>query len=144
MPKVSEASATQGGDYGIVLDRAEQLEGYTVNFVTFREDIDHTPLLKGLPDDQCQSPHWGYVIKGRLTFRCTTSQAANTCSSARLPNCARPARSSCRTCRLCRPAEQSRRWTQARADAGKPSSGRRPCCIANRPAAARVGALIFA
>jgi hypothetical protein len=69
MPKVSEASATQGGDYGIVLDRAEQLEGYTVNFVTFREDIDHGPLLKGLPDDRCQCPHWGYVFKGRLTFR---------------------------------------------------------------------------
>jgi hypothetical protein len=54
MPKVSGASATQGGDYGIVLDRAEELEGYTVNFVTFREDIDHAPLLKGLPDDRCQ------------------------------------------------------------------------------------------
>ena len=69
MPKVSRDSATQGGDYGIVLDRAEQLEGYTVNFVTFREDIDHGPLLKGLPDDRCQCPHWGYVFTGRVTFR---------------------------------------------------------------------------
>src|SRR6186997_2129278 len=69
MPKVSEHSATQGGDYGIVLDRSEELEGYTVNFVTFREDIDHAPLLKGLPDDRCQCPHWGYVLKGRMTFR---------------------------------------------------------------------------
>jgi hypothetical protein len=41
----------------------------TVNFVTFREDIDHTALLRGLPDDRCRCPHWGYVIKGRLTFR---------------------------------------------------------------------------
>ena len=24
------------------------------------------PLFKGLPDDACQSPHWGYVISGRL------------------------------------------------------------------------------
>ena len=40
-----------------------------MNFVTFREDIDHTPLLRGLPDDRCQCPHWGYVINGRLTFR---------------------------------------------------------------------------
>ena len=45
------------------------IEGYTVNFVTFHQDIDATPLLKGLPDDRCQCPHWGYVIKGRLTFR---------------------------------------------------------------------------
>jgi hypothetical protein len=31
-----------------------------VDFLTFREDFDATPLLKGLPDDQCQCPHWGY------------------------------------------------------------------------------------
>jgi hypothetical protein len=27
----------------------------TVNFVTFREDIDQTPLLTGLPDDRCHA-----------------------------------------------------------------------------------------
>jgi len=69
VPKVSKDSATQGGDHGPVVDRSEDLDDYTVNFVTFREDIDHTPLLKGLPDDQCQCPHWGYVFKGTLTFR---------------------------------------------------------------------------
>ena len=69
MPKVSRESASGGGDYGAVLDKAEDLDGYTVNFVTFRQDVDHTPLLKGLPEDRCQSPHWGYVFTGRLTFR---------------------------------------------------------------------------
>jgi hypothetical protein len=69
MPKVSKESATGGGEFGPVTDRSEQLEGYTVNFVTFHQDIDASPLLKGLPDDRCQCPHWGYVIKGRLTFR---------------------------------------------------------------------------
>jgi len=29
---------------------------------------DQTPFL-GLPDDRCQCPHWGYVIKGRVTYR---------------------------------------------------------------------------
>ena len=24
------------------------------------------PLLRGLPDDLCSCPHWGYVIKGRM------------------------------------------------------------------------------
>jgi quercetin dioxygenase-like cupin family protein len=24
--------------------------------------------LKGLPDDRCQCPHWGYVVKGRVEF----------------------------------------------------------------------------
>jgi hypothetical protein len=69
MPKISRERATQGGEYGPVTDRADQLEGYTVNFVTFHEDIDATPLLKGLPDDRCQCPHWGYVIAGRITMR---------------------------------------------------------------------------
>jgi hypothetical protein len=69
MPKVSKQSATKGGDFGPVVDRADELEGYTVNFVEFREDIDATPLLKGLPDDRCQCPHWGYVITGRITAR---------------------------------------------------------------------------
>jgi len=71
MPKVSTDTATGGGDFGIVLDRSETLDGYGVSFLTFRQDIDHTPLLRGLPDDMCQCPHWGYVLKGRVTFRFT-------------------------------------------------------------------------
>ena len=34
MPKVSRDSATQGGDFGPVVDRSEELEGYSVNFTT--------------------------------------------------------------------------------------------------------------
>jgi len=69
MPKVSTDSATQGGEFGPVTDRSDEIEGYSVNFTTFHVDMDQTPVLKGLPDDQCQCPHWGYVIKGRLTIR---------------------------------------------------------------------------
>src|SRR3954471_7295177 len=69
MPKVSKDSTTQGGDYGPVTDRHDDVEGYTVNFVTFHEDVDATRLLKGLPDDRGKGPHWGYVISGALTFR---------------------------------------------------------------------------
>ena len=69
MPKVSKESATQGGEYGPVVDRNEEVEGYRIGFTTFKEDVDATPLLKGLPDDRCQCPHWGYVIAGKLTFR---------------------------------------------------------------------------
>jgi hypothetical protein len=69
MPKVSKASASQVEEHGPVEDRHEDLNGYTVNFVSFREDIDGTPLVKGLPGDSCQCPHWGYVLKGRLTYR---------------------------------------------------------------------------
>ena len=69
MPKISKDTATQGGDYGAVVDRYEELEGYRVGFTNFKQDIDGTPLMKGLPDDRCQCPHWGYVISGRVTFR---------------------------------------------------------------------------
>jgi hypothetical protein len=69
MPKVSKESATGGGDYGPVVDRNEEVDGYRIGFATFKQDIDATPLLKGLPEDRCQCPHWGYVITGRVTFR---------------------------------------------------------------------------
>ena len=63
------SSATQGGDFGPVTDRSDVLEGYSVNFTSFREDVDATPLMNGLPDDRCQCPHWGYVVSGKVTFR---------------------------------------------------------------------------
>jgi hypothetical protein len=69
MPKVSKESAAQVEEHGPVVDRHEDIDGYTVNFVSFHQDIDATPLLKGLPDDSCQCPHWGYVLKGKLTYR---------------------------------------------------------------------------
>jgi hypothetical protein len=68
MAKVSRDNA-ELMDAGPVEDRHAQLDGYTVNFVTYRENIDHTPLLKGLPDDRCQCPHWGYVVRGKMTYR---------------------------------------------------------------------------
>ena len=68
MAKVSRDSA-EVEDYGLVEDRHAEFEGYTVNFATFRQEMDGTPMLKGLPDDRCQCPHWGYVFKGKLTMR---------------------------------------------------------------------------
>ena len=69
MPKVSKQSAAQVDDYGPVENRHEEVSDYTIEFVSFRQDIDGTPLLKGLPGDSCGCPHWGYVLKGKLTFR---------------------------------------------------------------------------
>lgn len=70
MPKVSKESA-QVDDYGVAEDRHEEIDGYTVNFVTIRQDMDLAPMLKGLPDDRCSCPHWGYVFKGKLTWHFT-------------------------------------------------------------------------
>lgn len=38
----------------------QDVDGYTVQFLKFGQDIDGTPLLKGLPGDHCSCPHWGY------------------------------------------------------------------------------------
>jgi hypothetical protein len=69
MPKASKETASRVEDMGIMEGHYEELGGYTVGFETFREDADAAPLKKGLPDDRCQSPHWGYGVRGRLTFR---------------------------------------------------------------------------
>jgi hypothetical protein len=45
------------------------IDGYTVGFETYTADADLAPLFKGLPDDRCQCPHWGLVLKGELTYR---------------------------------------------------------------------------
>ena len=47
---------------------SEELGGSTIEFTSFREDADATPFFEGLPDGRCQSPHWGYVLQGRVTF----------------------------------------------------------------------------
>ncbi len=69
MPKVSKDSAPQRQEAGPVVDLRDDLDGYTVTFESLLEDIDATPFMKGLPDDRCQCPHWGYVFKGKMTAR---------------------------------------------------------------------------
>lgn len=36
---------------------------------TYNEKIDLTPFFKGLPNDRCQSPHWGYMVKGSMRVK---------------------------------------------------------------------------
>ena len=45
------------------------LGGYTVGFETYTAEADLADLFKGLPNDHCQCPHWGVVMKGKLTYR---------------------------------------------------------------------------
>jgi hypothetical protein len=40
-----------------------------VGFETYDEEFDIAPLLRGLPDDRCQCPHYGYVLKRRMKVR---------------------------------------------------------------------------
>jgi len=67
MTRVSKKSA-QYDDYGPVESWHEEVDGQAIEFVTFKQDIDSTPLLRGLPGDQCTCPHSGYVLSGKVTF----------------------------------------------------------------------------
>ena len=67
MPKVSKQTA-EVQEHGPVTEWSQDVDGHTVNIVRFNQDIDSTPLLKGLPGDSCHCPHWGYVLSGKVTF----------------------------------------------------------------------------
>ncbi|MEX2552559.1 MAG: hypothetical protein WD627_06125 [Actinomycetota bacterium] len=68
MPKVSKESATDLQDAGVAKSWQDDADGYQISFLSILEDADMADLMKGLPNDQCPCPHWGYVLKGRLTF----------------------------------------------------------------------------
>jgi mannose-6-phosphate isomerase-like protein (cupin superfamily) len=58
LPKTMETS-------DMVMQEAEWGDLH-VEIDTFHKKMDVTPLLKGLPNNMCQCPHWGYVLKGRM------------------------------------------------------------------------------
>ena len=49
--------------------RGAEWGGMRVALVSVPAGTDFGPLLKGLPNDRCQGPHWGYVLKGRLRIQ---------------------------------------------------------------------------
>lgn len=36
-------------------------------YFTLSEGVDTTPLFQGLEGNACQCPHWGFVLRGRIT-----------------------------------------------------------------------------
>jgi hypothetical protein len=67
MPAISKTTAPNVQELGPGIDRSGEFDGHTINIVTITQTHSLAPLLKGLPDDMCQCPHWGYVVAGRLT-----------------------------------------------------------------------------
>jgi hypothetical protein len=57
-------------DYGEGFQsRIVEWGGMIVSYETFPKGTDARPLFKGLPDDMCQSPHWGYLLRGRVRIK---------------------------------------------------------------------------
>jgi len=60
---VPGATARQKSEFG-------NMAGYTkmgAEYFSFGAGTDITELLHGLEGNACQCPHWGYVIKGKIT-----------------------------------------------------------------------------
>jgi len=73
MPKTSKTTASETVEVEGYEGHIDHLDGgYTVAFETYSQDADLSPFFEGLPDDRCQAEHWGYVIKGKVTFKFPT------------------------------------------------------------------------
>jgi hypothetical protein len=49
--------------------RTKQVGGMTMGWVRLSKGVDLSPATKGLPDDLCPCPHWGYVISGKVHMK---------------------------------------------------------------------------
>jgi hypothetical protein len=61
LPVMLEAgpSSIRGADWGDM----------RLAVITAPAGTDFAPLLKGLPNNKCQGPHWGYILKGRIRIQ---------------------------------------------------------------------------
>ncbi len=67
MPRTRKDEAPIGISEPVIEGRYVELDDYTVSFETFPVASDPGPLFAGLPDDRCQCPHWGYVVRGSFS-----------------------------------------------------------------------------
>ena len=70
MPKASKASASEHESLEGYEGSFEHFDGgWTVGFEEYSQDADLSPFFDGLPNNQCQCEHMGYVIEGKVAFR---------------------------------------------------------------------------
>lgn len=46
--------------------RGEEWGGLSIRHIDLPAGTDFTPFFQGLPQDRCQSAHWGYVLEGSI------------------------------------------------------------------------------
>jgi hypothetical protein len=66
MPAFSQDQVPVEFEVDVAQTRTVDQGGMTIAFERLSAGVETAPLYKGLPDDACQSPHWGYLIEGRL------------------------------------------------------------------------------
>jgi hypothetical protein len=53
---------------GMIMRRLSGLGDLDVVYHELPQGTDFTPLLKGLNNDSCHCPHWGYIFEGAFRF----------------------------------------------------------------------------
>ena len=71
MPKITWEDASQRFEMEGYEGRFDTIDGYTVAFERAAVAKHPVELFRGLPDDRCQCPHWGVILKGRLLYHYT-------------------------------------------------------------------------
>lgn len=56
-------------EVGDIVTRGEAWGDQLVRHLTLPAGADFRPLFRGLPDDACGCPHWGYVLAGSICVR---------------------------------------------------------------------------
>jgi hypothetical protein len=56
-------------DAGGVVIRETEWGDMNVALENFPAGLETAPIFVGLPDDRCQCPHWGYVVRGRVRVK---------------------------------------------------------------------------
>lgn len=70
MPKLSKATAASHMRIpGTMESSYDQADGWTISISTYSVDVDRAFAYRGLPNDQCQATHMGYVLKGKMVIR---------------------------------------------------------------------------
>lgn len=61
--EIPGATIRQRKDFG----DASGLGKISGEYFSLAAGVDTTPIFEGLEGDQCQCPHWGFVLSGRIT-----------------------------------------------------------------------------
>jgi hypothetical protein len=68
--EIPGAVIRQRMDFGDVTE----FDTISAEYFSLSAGVDTTPLFRGLEGDACQSPHWGFVLSGRLTTTDTNGE----------------------------------------------------------------------
>ena len=72
---VPGAVARQAIDFG----NASAYGSLSAEYFSLGAGTDIAPLLKGLDDDACHAPHWGFITTGEVVITYTNGRAEETC-----------------------------------------------------------------